>query len=100
MIRSQNFIGTATSILTPYLGTVAKYFAKRYLTSYAEREIQKQLTKFVQKYFGNSLVQGLTFFIMHLVKTHWKDIYGTTSLKQIAQFLINKLITNSGKLLD
>jgi hypothetical protein len=58
------------------------------------------MAKFVQKTFGESLVQGLTFFIMHLIKQHWKELYGVTNVKHLAKFILNKIVRGSGSLLD
>jgi hypothetical protein len=78
-------------LLTPYLGKIALYFGKAYLTSYAKQKIREQLVNFIRKTFGESLVQGMAFFMMHLIEKHWSEISGTTSIKHIAQFIMKKL---------
>jgi hypothetical protein len=58
------------------------------------------MVKFVRKTFGESLVQGLTFFIMHLIRQHWKDLCEVTNVKHLAKFILNKIMRGSGNLLD
>ena len=58
-----------------------------------------KLTSILTKYFNGPIMKGLAYVIVSLIKENWETINKYTSVRQVGQYLLNKLFRGSGDLI-